>query len=202
MFVACAKPTASQICSITSRRARSSGRRLRWIAPLRSVPSSSSMAMKKRPESSPKSWTTTIFGCVSLAAEALPLLVIAADDDLEGDGAVEHGVMRAIHLPHRACADPIEQAVFAQGHGCCGRHGTTAVYPVPTCAASRAADGGARMIPPMKLDALVLFAVPTANPILFVTQVPEEGDFTTIGSTFGNHSGQINSAPRGGDLWI
>ncbi len=58
------------------------------------------------------------------------------------------------------------------------------------------------MIPPMKLAAIVLFAVATANPILFVTQVPEEGDFTTIGSTFGNHSGQINSAPRGGDLWI
>jgi hypothetical protein len=27
-------------------------------------------------------------------------------------------------------------------------------------------------------------------------------DFTTIGSTFGNHSGQVDSAPRGGDLWI
>lgn len=54
----------------------------------------------------------------------------------------------------------------------------------------------------MKLAAIVLFAVATANPILFVTQVPKDGDFTTIGSTFGNHSGQIDSAPRGGDLWI
>lgn len=40
------------------------------------------------------------------------------------------------------------------------------------------------------------------NPILFVTQVPEPGDFTTITSTFGNHSAQIDSVPRGGDLWI
>jgi hypothetical protein len=41
-----------------------------------------------------------------------------------------------------------------------------------------------------------------ANPILFVTQVPMPSDFTTIGSTFGNHSGQVDSVPRGGDLWI
>ena len=45
-------------------------------------------------------------------------------------------------------------------------------------------------------------AVSVPNPILFVTQVPIPGDFTTVASTFGNHSGQIDSAPRGGDLWI
>lgn len=39
-------------------------------------------------------------------------------------------------------------------------------------------------------------------PILFVTQVPNRYDFTTIGSTFGNHEGSVSSAPRGGDLWI
>jgi hypothetical protein len=39
-------------------------------------------------------------------------------------------------------------------------------------------------------------------PILFVTQVPNPADFTTIGATFGNHKGDIDSAPRGGDLWI
>ena len=44
--------------------------------------------------------------------------------------------------------------------------------------------------------------VSTAHPILFVTQVPMPGDFTTIGSTFGNHSAQVTSVPRGGDLWI
>lgn len=42
----------------------------------------------------------------------------------------------------------------------------------------------------------------TSNPILFVTQVPIAADFTTVASTFGNHDAQIDSVPRGGDLWI
>jgi hypothetical protein len=41
-----------------------------------------------------------------------------------------------------------------------------------------------------------------SNPILFVTQVPIPGDFTTIGSTFGNHRAALDSVGRGGDLWI
>jgi len=53
----------------------------------------------------------------------------------------------------------------------------------------------------MKMFA-ALFAVAISNPILFVTQVPIPADFTTVVSTFGNHNGQIDSAPRGGDLWI
>ncbi len=40
------------------------------------------------------------------------------------------------------------------------------------------------------------------NPIVFVTQVPQPSDFTTIGSTFGNHLATLQSAPRGGDLYI
>lgn len=40
------------------------------------------------------------------------------------------------------------------------------------------------------------------NPILFVTQVPIPDDFTTIGSVFGNQSGDMQSVGRGGDLWI
>jgi len=40
------------------------------------------------------------------------------------------------------------------------------------------------------------------NPILFVTQFPIAEDFTTIGSTFGNHSGEISVTGRGGDLYI
>ena len=52
------------------------------------------------------------------------------------------------------------------------------------------------------LLALVLASILVENPILFVTQVPKPEDFTTITSTFGNHSGQIDSVPRGGDLWI
>src|SRR5688572_19985683 len=55
------------------------------------------------------------------------------------------------------------------------------------------------MIWSMKFLAAVVVIL---NPILFVTQIPIPGDFTTVASTFGNHSGQINSAPRGGDLWI
>ncbi|GGJ31845.1 hypothetical protein GCM10008938_17500 [Deinococcus roseus] len=39
-------------------------------------------------------------------------------------------------------------------------------------------------------------------PILFVTQVPVRPDFTTIGSTFGNQLSDVQSATRGGDLWI
>ncbi|MCF6299535.1 MAG: hypothetical protein L3J52_00185 [Proteobacteria bacterium] len=40
------------------------------------------------------------------------------------------------------------------------------------------------------------------NPIMFVSQFPISADFTTIGSTFGNHSGRVSSAGRGGDLYI
>ena len=39
-------------------------------------------------------------------------------------------------------------------------------------------------------------------PIMFVTQIPIAGDFATIGSTFGNHRGTVDSVARGGDLWI
>lgn len=45
-------------------------------------------------------------------------------------------------------------------------------------------------------------AVAIPNPILFVTQVPVPADFTTVASVFGNASGSLASAPRGGDLWI
>jgi hypothetical protein len=40
------------------------------------------------------------------------------------------------------------------------------------------------------------------NPILFVTQTPQPADFTSIASVFGNHRGDLDSAPRGGALWI
>lgn len=39
-------------------------------------------------------------------------------------------------------------------------------------------------------------------PILFVTQVPIPGDFTAIGSVFGNHEGDIDTVGRGGDLYL
>ena len=51
------------------------------------------------------------------------------------------------------------------------------------------------------------FAAPAAttaltNPILFVTQFPISADFATIGSVFANHRGAMDSAGRGGDLYI
>jgi len=52
------------------------------------------------------------------------------------------------------------------------------------------------------LFAAALAAVQLRNPILFVTQVPVPGDFTTVASTFGNHLPSMDAAPRGGDLWI
>ncbi len=51
------------------------------------------------------------------------------------------------------------------------------------------------------LAAPLLAAGPT-NALLFVTQVPIPADFTTIGSTFGNHLPSLDSCGRGGDLYI
>jgi hypothetical protein len=50
---------------------------------------------------------------------------------------------------------------------------------------------------PAKIGAKAL-----ANPILFVTQVPIPDDYTTVGSVFGNHRAEVDSAGRGGDLYI
>lgn len=41
-----------------------------------------------------------------------------------------------------------------------------------------------------------------ANPILFVTQVPNTADFANRMSSFGNHLARPDHAPRGGDLYI
>src|ERR1700760_2372778 len=51
------------------------------------------------------------------------------------------------------------------------------------------------------MKSLILAAV-LSNPILFVTQVPVPGDFTTVTSNFGNQIPTVQQAPRGGDLWI
>jgi hypothetical protein len=58
----------------------------------------------------------------------------------------------------------------------------------------------------LRLPALVFLPVcvladPT-NSIIFVTQIPVPADFTTIGSTFGNHLSSLDSCGRGGDLYI
>jgi hydrazine synthase alpha subunit-like protein len=49
--------------------------------------------------------------------------------------------------------------------------------------------------------ALSLQAGPT-NSILFVSQIQVPGDFTSIGSTFGNQKPDLESCGRGGDLYI
>ncbi len=55
---------------------------------------------------------------------------------------------------------------------------------------------------PQTVYAKPLATVTTPYPILFVTQIPVRSDFTTIGSVFGNHQSDVQSATRGGDLWI
>lgn len=54
-----------------------------------------------------------------------------------------------------------------------------------------------RVVPANAEGALLL-----PHPILFVTQVPIPQDFATIGSVFANHAADLQSAGRGGDLWI
>src|SRR6185295_699637 len=56
--------------------------------------------------------------------------------------------------------------------------------------------------PPAKTAAPANAKASLPNPILFVTQVPVPADFTTVASVFGNHRGDMESAARGGGLWI
>src|ERR1700730_1327938 len=39
-------------------------------------------------------------------------------------------------------------------------------------------------------------------PILFVTQPPLPGDFTSFNAVFGNHHPDLQSSNRGGGLWV
>jgi len=48
----------------------------------------------------------------------------------------------------------------------------------------------------------VQVVVTTANPILFVTQLPIQRDFTSIVAVFGNHKAGMQDVGRGGDLYI
>src|SRR6185312_14061059 len=71
-----------------------------------------------------------------------------------------------------------------------------AVVPLVAGAAPRVGTRGSKASP-AKVVAKAL-----ANPILFVTQVPIPDDFTTVGSVFGNQRAEVDSAGRGGDLYI
>lgn len=61
------------------------------------------------------------------------------------------------------------------------------------------------------IGALQVLPAPAANPILFVTQVPQANEvndntvtnvFLGVGAGFGNHLGGTLYSPRGGDLWL
>jgi hypothetical protein len=54
----------------------------------------------------------------------------------------------------------------------------------------------------LSLAAAVSLQASPTNSILFVTQVPIAGDFTSIASTFGNQQATPDSCGRGGDLYI
>jgi hypothetical protein len=45
-------------------------------------------------------------------------------------------------------------------------------------------------------------AAPRQYPILFVTQPPLPGDFTSVNAVFGNQHPDLQSSNRGGDLWV
>ncbi|MGH7595988.1 MAG: FlgD immunoglobulin-like domain containing protein [bacterium] len=55
---------------------------------------------------------------------------------------------------------------------------------------------------PAIYQAVAQTPVNTANPILFVTQVPIPSDFITVNAVFGNHQPAMQNAGRGGDLYI
>jgi hypothetical protein len=83
------------------------------------------------------------------------------------------------------------------------RTGTTKAPAAAWCVAI--ALGVARGGGPGGLAAVQAAEADTAaipNPVLFVTQVPVPADFATIGSVFANHKADLQSAARGGDLWI
>ncbi len=82
---------------------------------------------------------------------------------------------------------------------------TRSLASLPTPVAPSPAAPGRRGLG-LALGALVVatacpaLALPTtANPVLFVTQVPV-GNFTTVTAVFGNHVASVGQAPRGGDL--
>ena len=95
------------------------------------------------------------------------------------------GVAAALVLSACGLQLPVSQAELEQAAGDAAVQATAAAAPRATAAA-----------PAPK-------AVTVQNPILFVTQVPLNGDpFASRISTFANHFPQIEAVPRGGDLMI
>lgn len=69
-------------------------------------------------------------------------------------------------------------------------------------ATARDAAGNTAHAPELQITIANRPAPGTANPVLFVTQVPIADDFANLVSTFGTQSPSAGSAPRGGDLYI
>lgn len=79
----------------------------------------------------------------------------------------------------------------------------TETEPNPSARSSAAAEAALLSPPGSHVASRATASLAIQNPILFVTQVPTPGEvFATRGSTFANHLGSINAAPRGGDLMI
>jgi len=68
--------------------------------------------------------------------------------------------------------------------------------------ALRVAAGAAMLLLSVATSAAPVQPAVLPNPVLFVTQFPISADFATIGSVFANHRGAMDSAGRGGDLYI
>ena len=96
------------------------------------------------------------------------------------------GLAAALVLSACGLQLPVSQAELEQAASESGATSTAAAAPRAMAAAAPAPK-----------------AVTVQNPILFVTQVPLNGDpFASRISTFANHEPLIESAPRGGDLMI
>ncbi len=96
-----------------------------------------------------------------------------------------------------ATAAPAGQT-FSQWTGSAVANATSATTTVTTVASNSTVTATFVALPPPPPTPP---AAPT-NPILFVTQVPVGMDFSTVGSVFSNHRPGVDSAARGGDLYI
>jgi len=81
----------------------------------------------------------------------------------------------------------------------CRADNTASVDATPPAAAARPTAGAA----PARVTAAAVPSTAVPNPILFVTQVPTQGDpFASRMSTFANHLPSMAALTRGGDLMI
>ena len=116
---------------------------------------------------------------------------------ISGAGSGNYPAATTVTLTATAAASGM---VFAQWTGATVATPTDASTTMIMPAANSSVTATYVAIPPPPAPPVAPSA-PT-NPILFVTQIPIGFDFTTIGSTFGNHRPSTDSVGRGGDLYI